>query len=414
VSNVDSFDAAILRCRERAAKFLEEQIYNVAEEQYWRHGPGHKPESSRSHLLYGTWAGALASVLLRGDIQMEAGRRRRIGNALRSFQLPDGSFVMPGIPEAARPTHSTEYFAFHCSNYALGALRALGEAPRYPLTFMEALRSRSDLEEWLSRRDWSRPWTEGNNIVNLASFYGVLAKDAADWARERLVDLAEWHDQHQNPATGFWHAGDATSRTALQNAMAGAAHNLHIYYLLEREVPRPTVIVESCLRLGYMGIRSACVDIDFVDILVNLRRYGHRVDEIDRILGKYLVELLQVQGLDGGFCDTYVTPSNCYGYVTPARLSLTWTTWFRLATIGMVVCALWPQDRDKWVFRDTVGMGYLNARYAFGGPTSMSNASGALNREGLRGAWLATVRRTRFFRQHVTWQVRQWMSGAAG
>ena len=182
----------------------------------------------------------------------------------------------------------------------------------------------------------------------------------------------------------------------------------------EREVPRPTVIVESCLRLGYMGIRSACVDIDFVDILVNLRRYGHRVDEIDRILGKYLVELLQVQGLDGGFCDTYVTPSNCYGYVTPARLSLTWTTWFRLATIGMVVCALWPQDRDKWVFRDTVGMGYLNARYAFGGPTSMSKASGALNREGLRGAWLATVRRTRFFRQHVTWQVRQRMSGAAG
>jgi hypothetical protein len=228
---------------------------------------------------------------------------------------------MPGIPEAATRTHSTEYFAFHCTSYALGALHALGDAPGYPLAFVETLRSRRDLEEWLSRRDWSSPWMEGNNVVNLASFNGVLAKGAADWAHERLVDLAEWHDRHQNPTTGFWHACDATSRTALYKAMAGAAHNLHIYYRLEREVQRPTVIVESCLRLGYMGIRSACVDIDFVDILVNLRRYGHCLEEIDRILGKYLLKLLQVQGLDGGFCDTYVTPSNCYGYVTPARLS---------------------------------------------------------------------------------------------
>lgn len=406
--------AAIRSCRERAARFLEEQVYEVGDEQYWRHSPGHRPESKRSHLLYGTWAGALASVLLRGDIQMEAGRRRLIGNGLRSFQLPDGTFVMPGIVEAASPTHEAEYFTFHCTNYALGALCALGEPLRYPLTFLETLRSRQDLEEWLSRRDWSRPWMEGNNIVNLASFYGAVAENAGDWARERLIDLADWHDRHQNPATGFWHAGDATTRPALFNAMAGAAHNLHIYYLLEREVPRPSLIVDSCLRLGYMGIRSACADIDFVDILVNLRRYGHRVGEIDRMLGRYLVELLQVQGTDGGFCDSYVTPSSCYGYVTPARMSLTWTTWFRLATIGMVTCVLRPEDRNRWVFRDTLGMGYFNAPYAVRDAAPVSTASGALSRIGLQGAWLATVRGARFSRQRVTWQARRLMERVGG
>ena len=413
MSKADRLGGAISGCRERAARFLEGQVYNEGEKQYWRHSPNHRPEANQSHLLYGTWAGALASVLLHGDIQIEAGRKRQIGNALRSFQLPDGTFVMPGVTDAATHPCDNEYFAFHCTNYALGALRALGEEPRYPLTFVETLRSRPQLEEWLSRRDWSRPWREGNNVVNLASFYDVVARDGGDWARERLIDLADWHDRHQGRTTGFWHAGDATNRTALFDAMAGAAHNLHIYYTLEREVPRAKVIVDSCLRLGYMGIRSACADIDLVDILVNLRRFGHRIGEIDRMLGRYLVELLQVQRSDGGFCDSYVTPSNCYGYVTPARMSLTWTTWFRLATIGMVTCVIRPQDRKRWAFRNTLGLGYFNAPLAFDNGTPLSTASEALTRARLKRAWLATVREARFARQRATWQGRQLIGRAA-
>jgi hypothetical protein len=407
VTNIDRLGAAIRRSRQRAARFLQEQVSDVGENRYWRLSSGHRLESGRSHLLYGTWSGALASVLLQGDVPMDAGQRRRIGNALNGFQLPNGTYVMPDIPAAARPTHDDEYFAFHCTNYALGALRAVGQAPRYPLSFLDAFRSRGELERWLSRRDWSHPWMEGNNVVNLASFYGVAARDGAVWARERLVDLADWHDRNQDPKTGFWHASEGTGWRELHNAMAGAAHNLHIYYLLERDVPRPTVIVDSCLRLGYMGIRSACLDIDFVDILVNLRRYGHRVDEIDRILGKYLVELLQVQQPDGGFCDNYVTPSDLYGYVTGADVSLTWATWFRLATIGMLACVFRPQDRNQWVFRETVGMGYFNVPHALGSSPAASRATDAVNRGWLRRAWLAAVRRGRFIRHRLTWSIRQ-------
>ena len=347
-------------------------------------------------------------MLLHGEVPLEADARRRIANGLNRFQLPDGTFTMPDVPEAARPTHDSEYFAFHLTNYALGALRAIGEAPRHALSFLDAFRTHEDLGAWLSRRDWSRPWMEGNNIVNLASFYGIAASDGAGWAGERLVELADWHDRNQHPETGFWHSNAVGSRQELLDAMAGAAHNLHIYYLLEREVPRPIAIVDSCLRLGYLGIRSACLDIDLVDILVNFRRYGHRVEEIDGILARYLVELLQIQQPDGGFCDDYVTPSNLFGCVTGADVAVTWTTWFRLATIGMLVCALRPQDTERWVFRDTIGMGYFNAPLALG-PAGAAARGPGLPRTA-PGPWLAAIRRGRFLRQRLTSSIRQRMA----
>ena len=128
--------------------------------------------------------------------------------------------------------------------------------------------------------------------------------------------------------------GQTTQRACL-DALAGAAHNLHIYYYLNRDVPQAIRVVDSCLRRGYLGIRSACIDIDIVDILANMRRYGHRVTEINEILWRYLVELLQIQNSDGGFADTYTTPHVLYGHKTPRRRSIMWTTWFRLASIGM-------------------------------------------------------------------------------
>ena len=399
----DSLGEAVRVCRTQAARFLRSQARDEGDARFFRHASDPSSED-RTHLLYGTFSGALASVLLDGDAPLSAEERLRIANALNRFQQPDGTFVMPDVPESARPTHDAEYFAFHCTNYALGALVALGEAPRYPLAFLDAFRSREELDRWMARRNWSRPWMEGNNIVNLASFYGIAAEGGADWARDRLTDLADWHDRHQNAQTGFWHSAGTVTRSVLHDAMAGAAHNLHIYYLLGREVPRAATIIDSCLQLGYMGIRSACRDIDFVDILVNLRRYGHRVHEIDRILLKYLVELLQIQGPDGGFCDNYVTPSELFGCVTRAAESVTWTSWFRLATIGMLDSVFRPSDRDRWVFRQTIGMGYFRPAFAFGASRAETAAGSP---EPVNEAWLAAVRRGRFFRQRLTWSVRR-------
>jgi hypothetical protein len=236
----------------------------------------------------------------------------------------------------------------------------VGGTPRHAPCFVERLTAEEELERWLARRNMADPWFEGNMIVNLGSFYSLIAEDGEAWAEDRLRQMLDWHDEQQNPRTGFWHAGDGDGRTALLNAMAGAAHNLHLYYHAGRPVPRAETIVDSCLKLGYLGIRSACVDIDMIDILVHLRPAGHRVRELDAVLRRYLVELLQVQNRDGGFADSYVSPSGMYGHTTPAGASVTWTTWFRLASIGMIAVALMPDQREQWNFRRTIGMGYCN------------------------------------------------------
>ncbi len=400
-------EESLERCRVRAAAYLDAQLEIAGDARYWRHSATHDSQRDPGHLLYGTWGGVFASVVLRRDREFTPASRRQIANALNRFQRPDGTFVLPDVPEADRVGHDDEYLAMHCTNYALGALRALGEKPRYPLTFMERYQGDAFLAEWLDDRDWSRPWTEGNKVVNIASFYAVLAEDGDAKSRARLEQIADWLDMHQDTHTGFWHRDPPGDRAALWVAMAGAAHVLHIPYYLGRTVQHADRVVESCLGLGYAGIRSACVDIDIVDILTHLRRSGHRVAEIDDVLERYLVELLQVQNPDGGFCDSYVTPHRLYGNTAPADASVTWTTWFRLATIGMIASTLLPSQRGQWEFRNTLGTGSFFQPYARTG-TDGAARFGRYLQPGKR-LMLATTRNGRFARQRATARVRGWL-----
>ncbi len=399
--------AALDACRERAATYLRAQVHAGAQEQWWRHSPTHDVAAYPSHLLYGTWAGVLATVLLGQHRGFDADTMARIGRALGHFQQSDGAFAMR-VPVSQRGDHDEEYLALHCTNYAVGALRALGISPAQRLAFTDRLATPASLTNWLAGRDLTRPWREGNNIVNLASFYAVLAEDGHVWARERLEELADWHDAHQNRETGFWHTDNGMHRAGLLSAVAGGAHNLHLYYYLDRPVPRANRIIDSCLRLGYLGVDSACVDIDVVDILSHLRWIGHRVREIDSVLERYLLELLPLQNADGGFGDNYVTPQTTYGLVTPLGVSTTWTTYFRLATLGMVACTLLPDQGEHWAFRNTIGMGYfkpqlLRERAGRSLPTAAPRLSRTLQR------WLAIQRSMRFTRQRVTSRIRRWL-----
>ncbi len=395
-------------CRERAERYLRTQMYVGEVGHCWRHSPTHDVAAYPDHLLYGTWAGALASVLIGYDRRFDAGTVAGIGRALGHFQRPDGAFTMH-VSESHRRGHDGEYLAFHFTNYAVGALRALGLHPAHGLSFTDRLATQATLAAWLARRDWTRPWREGNNVVNLASFYAVRSEEGCVWARERLQELADWHDAHQNEESGFWHVGNGTRRTELVSAVAGGAHNLHLYYYLGRPVPGAERIVDSCLRLGYQGVSSACMDIDVVDILSHLRCVGYRVKEIDSVLERYFLELLPLQNADGGFGDNYVTPQVTYGLVTPSRVSTTWTTYFRLATLGMIARTLFPEQGERWTFRNTLGMGYFNPSGLRGrAGRSVPRAAPRLTRSLQR--WLAIQRRIRFARQRLTSSIRRWLA----
>ena len=408
-----SMHARLARCRSRASGFLERMAVDRGAERYWRHSATHDPEAVPGHLLYGTWAGVLMARLIGDDAQLAGPRGDRLRRGLQRFRTPDGFHVMPLASAGDRGGHDEEYFALHCTNYTLGALRALdaaatdaGEPIALPTAYLAPLLEAEGLARWLERRDWRDPWQEGNNVVNLASLFAEAAEQGDARAAQRLAQMAEWHDRNQHPRTGFWHEGDATGWAPLLQAMAGAAHDLHIYYYLGRPVPNADRVVDSCLRLGYLGVRSACIDIDLVDVLVHCRRYGHRVAEIDAVLERYLVELLDLQHADGGFGDSYVEPQVTYGLATPVGASVMWTSWFRMATIGMAACALLSGERRHWRFRDSIGMGYARLD-DLGVPPSPRWMDGRLA-TGYR--WrLAVQREGRFYRQRATLHARRWL-----
>ena len=398
-----------LTCRQRALSFFNSLTHRTEDKWFWRHSRLHDVNAYPDHLLYGTWSGLAGTVLLGGHANWTPVEREKVGAALNCFQQTDGAFMLPGaIAHRRNPRHDENYLRYHFTNYALGALRLIGVQPERPLRFVEDLKTKSALDNWLQERDWSQPWLEGNNVVNLGSFLALLSEDGCSWARERLDDLVDWHDKHQNSSTGLWHCSPANSREGLLNALAGAAHNLHLYYYLGREVPRPKEVIDSCLRPGYLGIRSACIDIDMVDSLVNLRRADYRLEEIDSYLTRYLIELLQVQNADGGFGDDYVQPICTYGLITPANASVAWTSWFRLVAIGMAACALLPSERHNWTFRNTIGMGYCNLDYALVENRCTSYGLHTGHHSNLDSFRLAATRQLRVARQRITHRVRQY------
>ena len=396
------------QCRRRAEAYFLSQRLDDGDALFWRNSPAHDVKCNPGHLLYGTWAGILGSALVEASVLDDEQARDAMASGLNRFQSADGFFRIPGISPAAMDGHDNEYFWFHCTNYALGALDVIGRQARFPLAFLDPFFDPVFTARWLDCRDWGRPWSEGNTVVNLASFFELEARGGKQKAHARLAQIADWLEEHQNPDTGFWHSEGVTYLPA----MAGAAHLLHVFYALGRSVPRADQIVDSCAGRGYPGIRAACADIDLVDILCHLRPYGHRVQAIDQILRRYLTELLQIQNEDGGFCDSYVTPLTTYGLVTPRNVSASWTTWFRLATIGMIAVSLVPGETGRWHFRKTAGSGYFQPTLGLG--SGRQEASVPLAFSPLDEIRLAAVRRARFFRQHVTWKARRWMSGATG
>lgn len=369
--SLDELSDQILSCRERAMGFWNALRYDLGNTTYWRCNPRHDPVEDPNFLISGTWSAVHSHLLLKKGF--DEATTASILQGFNRFRRDDGTFPLQcssewphGISRWNRENeeYSDEYWVFHTTNYVIGALHSLAPQESLRCPFVESLLTSDGLQSWLKGRDWSKPWREGNNVVNLASFYALESENGCSDSLDRLHELADWHDENQNLATGFWHSGDGDSSEKLLHAMAGGCHNLHIYYYLGREIPRYRLIVDSCLRLGYMGLRGACIDIDMVDVLSHLKRYEYRVDEIHSILSRYVVELLQVQNADGGFVNGFIQPDRQFGRESRAGQSVAWATWFRLATLGMAAVALMPAQNGQWKFRDTLGMGYYNRSFA--------------------------------------------------
>ena len=334
----------------------------------FRMSAAHDPEAWPGPLLHGTFDAVLALDLLGRLDEIDGAAaadlilvHRGTDGAFRVDQMAeDEIYKKPDAEETRR------YIAFHLTNYSLGALERLGRLDPINLDFLEPYLDREHAEAWLARRDLRDPWQEGNNIVNLGSFL-ILARDRGDpRAAPVLEAMRHWHDRNQEPATGFWGVGQTVDPQGILHAMAGATHNLHLFYALDWPIPFAERMIDACLALP-PAASSACLDVDPVDILVHLRdRTRHRRAEIDSWLAAKLEALLAIQNADGGFPDAVGSGPDSGlrqldgwvgGYREPQGLSNTFATYFRAIAIAMILTALVP-GHGRFGFRGTIGIGY--------------------------------------------------------
>ncbi len=352
--------------RERAIAWLDTMLQPDQPFGVHRASSVHDVAAFPSMLLPATYNATHCRKLLGDYEDLSCRKRDELVGFINGFQQEDGNYRMPQMRKEDIYYPTWEYIDFHTTNYAMGAVLSIGGKMKRPLRFIEKYCTLNALRQWLSVRDMADPWNEGNNIVNIASFFFVLKENGDDRMDELIEHLFRWHEETQDPQTGYWLDTEASWPVHPMVAMAGASHNFHIYYYLNRPIRRFERIVDHCISFVGDGATSACVDIDVVDILSNMCKYAYRADEIRAGLEKKLLDLLDFQNDDGGFPDTREGDRRFDGwnaYVEPQGLSNCFATWFRSAAIGMICEVLFP-GAFIWRFRNTVGMGYYNRAYA--------------------------------------------------
>lgn len=283
---------------------------------------------------------------------------------LQSFRKRDGFLRMPGMKKDELTYPSFEYDNLHITNYAMSALDSLGWHPQAnELRFVKRYTGKR-LEKWLKKRDLAKPWSEGNYLVNVASFLieGTLVD--VPGCNEGVRAMLLWHSEVQDEF-GFFHD---TAIDDLTNAFAGAAHNFHLYYYFHLPVPQYKAVVDYMLTRPTLA-DSACIDVDEMDILFHFSAYGYRVPEIHAWAERKLESILALQREDGGFPDTLygeLTFDGWKKYREPQGASNAFATWFRLIAIGMADTMLYGRG-GNWTFRRTIGIGYANPDYLRGG-----------------------------------------------
>lgn len=320
-------------------------------------------------LIPGTYNGILCLNLLGGLHGWNMEQRQSLAKWLTGFQQADGAFRLPGLTaesayKKSDPAETWRYIDFHVTNYAMGALEALG-APLAAPDFVRPYLDPMVLKSWLSDRDLRDPWQEGNNIVNLASFLLVLDRHADAPTRTRIAEalriLFDWHDRLQDPDTGFWGTCQHSNPLHLLHAMAGSMHNYHLYYACDRPLPYQSRAVDYVLSRPTTW-HSACIDVDEVDLLIHAApNLPDRQAAIAQWLRGKLRALLDHQNPDGGYADTLKSGWRqdgwIGGYEVAPGASTTFATWFRWIAVAMIDDHLWP-GRRQWNFRRMIGIGY--------------------------------------------------------
>ncbi|MBN2596853.1 MAG: hypothetical protein JXR82_08740 [Marinifilaceae bacterium] len=284
-----------------------------------------------------------------------------------------GYFIGPELrtQEINDAKHDLLHLKLHLTTTILPCLELLGIKTKWKLSFADEYLNKNRLTEWLSRRDWTDSWLEGNNLLFILQIL-IYCRDIEKHpeAQARIEQLFTWLDNEIDTATGLWGTNGHCSH---QNAMCGGYHQLLAYYYEHHPIQFPEKLVDTTLALQHAdggfhpsGGGGACEDVDAVDILVNLYKlYDYRRPEIRHALRKALNSIISKQMTDGGFVYRANESFSHMGMVstyTPPNHSNMFATWFRIHTIALISEILTDTALTdfSWKFNKSLSMGWHN------------------------------------------------------
>lgn len=325
----------------------------------------HDVEKYPAALLYGTWSIGYLKHLLLGNQWKDEEEKIFILNTLNSYRTSDGLYF-PTALDSINFTKSREYMLLHCYNYSVGAALLIDPNTDFQSKYMDHYLEADNLQRWLNQRSLARPWEEANNIVNVASYLALCNDNGQSKGKERLYEMLEWHNKHQNPKTGGFEFFSA-SRGNLHQSMAGSVHNFHIHHYLDEPMNYEKVIGNNVTQFLFEGPLTACLSIDFVELACYVLPYVDNPYELEQGLLYHLNALLNYQNGDGGFFENESAslPTTANGMKETIASSNSYSAWFRMCSVGMIATALFGDSWDDWNFRNTLGMGYYKKKFDY-------------------------------------------------
>lgn len=281
------------------------------------------------------------------------------GKYLQRFQDQEtGYFLGPEILHASHfgTDHNRQHISEHLTAHVLPALALLGIRPQYPLLFARKYLDREILGQWLSDRDWSKAWVEGNNLLFMGQWLIHLHEvEGHREGREALEYMLDWLDGEVDPETGLWGTNGYCNKYV---AMYGGYHQLLLYYYLKRNFAYTHKLVDTVLSLQHLdgGFSEhwgggTCQDLDAVDILVNsTKRTDYRRKDIYTALRRASIAVLRRFSLKGGFVDrvdeefTHMGLSSTYSPPNEPNMFSTWFGLLTLVLISEVIKTPWTED----------------------------------------------------------------------
>lgn len=308
-----------------------------------------------------------------------------------------GYFIGPEIvtQELIRPDLNAEYVKLHLLIHVLPALDALGGKPVFSMNFMQPFLKPGYLLDWLEKRDLSNPWYEGNLLLAIGQLLVyLLERENKPEAEPALAIYFDWLDQHQDPRTGLWVAGEEIDPYL---GLYGSAHQLLAYHYCGRKVRHAERIIDTVLGLqqddgsfSQTPGGGACEDVDAVNTLVDLvKRTGYRTSDIQEALNRCLAHIFQQQADEMGFVyrwgQSYLQSGVLRTY-TPANRAEIFSTWYRLNTLALLseVISHPELENIQWKFNSALSMGWHDQavtvpKSKFAGPEKVSSVSNLAN-----------------------------------